>query len=152
MEDKAVETTRARTQSEAGGQNQGSAPVGWRDLRDWLQVVEGEGALKRLTATVDTDEELGAITYLATRQEDAPALLFQNLKGDQTGTRILTNMLGASKERFALALGIDPRLSTAAMIAESRRIMKRRIAPTWVAQDAAPVNEVVLTGEGIDLT
>jgi UbiD family decarboxylase len=153
MEDKAVETTRAGTRNDAaGGKNQGSEPVGWRDLRDWLQLVEGEGALKRLTATVDADEELGAITYMATRQEDAPALLFQNLKNDQTGTRILTNMLGASKERFALALGIDPQLSTAAMIAESRRIMKRRIAPTWVAKDAAPVNEVVLTGEAIDLT
>lgn len=111
MEDKAVETTRAGTQNDAAGdKNQGSEPVSWRDLRDWLQLVEGEGALKRLTATVDADEELGAITYLATRQEDAPALLFQNLKGDQTGTRILTNMLGASKERFALAVGIDPRL------------------------------------------
>jgi UbiD family decarboxylase len=131
---------------------QESGPVAWHDLRDWLALVEDEGALKRLTAAVDTQEELGAITYLATRQDDAPALLFENLNGDQTGTRILTNMLGASKERYALSVGIDPRLSVAAMIEESRRVMKRRIAPTRVAKDAAPVNEVVLTGDAIDLT
>jgi UbiD family decarboxylase len=127
-------------------------PVSWRDLRDWLKLIENDGALKRLTAGVDPDEELAAITYLATRQENAPALLFENLAGDRTGTRILTNMLGASKERFATALGIDPGLSTAAMIAQSRRIMKRRIEPAWVAKDAAPVNEVVLAGESVDLT
>jgi UbiD family decarboxylase len=144
MEEQASEATRFESQE--------LKPVGWRDLRDWLKLIENDGALRRLTAGVDPDEELAAITYLATRQENAPALLFENLDGDQTGTRILTNMLGASKERFASALGIDPRLSTAAMIARSRQIMKRRIAPTWVAKDAAPVNEVVLTGEAVDLT
>src|ERR1700691_6247826 len=57
--------------SQAGERAQTS--VDWRDLRDWLRLVEDGGALKRVAAAVDTDEELGAITYLATRRENAPA-------------------------------------------------------------------------------
>ena len=43
-------------------------PVGWRDLRDWLELVEQAGRLKRIDAPVDPDEELGAITFMAARQ------------------------------------------------------------------------------------
>lgn len=124
----------------------------WSDLREWLELVESYGLLKRISAPVDADEELGAITYLATRQETAPALLFDNLVGDATGSRILSNMLGSSKERYALAVDLDPGLSTIEMIAETRKIMRRSIRPTKIAKERAPVNEVVLTGEEIDLT
>src|SRR5262249_21757751 len=39
-----------------------------------------------------------------------------------------------------------------AMIEASREIMRQRIAPTHVAKNAAPVNEVVLRDNAIDLT
>ena len=61
-------------------------------------------------------------------------------------------MLGSSKERYALAVGLDPTLSTAEMIAATRDIMQRRIKPVPVAKAKAPVNEIVLRGDEIDLT
>jgi UbiD family decarboxylase len=144
MEEQIADLTRTEAQ-------QGD-PVAWRDLRQWLRSIENAGALKRIEAAVDPEEELAAITYLAARQENAPALLFESLTGDRSGSRILTNMLGASRERFAITVGLDPRLSTAEMIAKSRKIMKRRISPTFVAKDTAPINEFVLIGDAIDLT
>src|SRR5437879_1822732 len=78
----------------------------WKDLRGWLNLIEREGNLKRIGAQVDPNEELAAVTFLASRQPDSPALLFENLVGDTTRARILTNMLGASKERYALAVGL----------------------------------------------
>jgi hypothetical protein len=45
----------------------GYAPVAWRDLRDWLALVERAGQLKRIDAAVDPDEELAAITFMAGR-------------------------------------------------------------------------------------
>ena len=48
------------------------------------------------------------------------------MPGDRTGASILTNMLGASKERYALAVGLDPDLSTAEMIEATRSIMADR--------------------------
>lgn len=128
------------------------AGVPWRDLREWLALVEAAGALKRVGACVDPDEELGAITYLAARAQDAPALLFERIEGDTLGARVLTNMLGASTTRYALAVGIDPALSIRDMILATRGIMRRRLAPIEVPQASAPVNEIVLTGDDIDLT
>src|SRR5262252_5036884 len=107
--------------------------VGWHDLRDWLSLIECRGLLQRINCPVDPDEEIAAITFMATRREDAPALLFENPLGDRTGAKVLTNMLGSSKERYALAVGLAPDLSIAELIAQTRRIMRRRIAPVRVS-------------------
>jgi len=125
--------------------------VAWRDLRDWLALVEASGGLRRISATVDPVEELAAITFLAGRTVGAPALLFDRLCGDEFGTRVLSNMLGASKERYAFAVGLDPALSICDMIAATRAIIRRRIAP-YVEKRGAPVNEIILRGEQIDIT
>jgi 4-hydroxy-3-polyprenylbenzoate decarboxylase len=128
------------------------SPVAWRDLREWLALVDKSGMLQRIAEPVDPDEELAAIAYLATRREDAPALKFETIDGDGSGASVLINMLGASKERYALAVGLDPTLSTAEMIAATRAIMQRRIKPVRVPKRSAPVNEVVLRDNEIDLT
>ena len=53
--------------------------TGPRDLRDWMTRIEAIGQLKRITAQVTRDEEMGAITYMAHQTIDAPALLFENI-------------------------------------------------------------------------
>src|SRR6185437_11547659 len=129
-----------------------ASPEKWRDLREWIALIEQNGALKRIREPVDADEELSAITYMATRGENAPALLFETIMDDESGSSVLANMLGSSKERYALAVGINPNLSIAEMIVETRAIMSRRIAPRRVTKANAPVNEIVLHGDDIDLT
>jgi len=126
--------------------------VSWRDLREWIALLERNNELQRITKPVDTDEELGAIIYMATRNQNSAALLFENISGDRSSSSVLANMLGSSKERYALAVGLDPDLSIAEMIAESRTIMNRRIAPVSIPKSKAPVNDVVLSGDAIDLT
>src|SRR5258705_8381547 len=146
MEEQSVERS-----VEPGASNE-ARPVAWRDLREWLALIEVNGLLKRIDQPVDADEELAAIAYLATRREGAPALLFETITGDRTRTRVLANMLGSSTERYALAVGLDPALSTAGMISATRDIMQRRIKPVSVAKEDARVNEVVLRGDEVDLT
>ncbi len=126
--------------------------VRWNDLREWISLVEKAGLLKRIRASVALEEELSAITFMATRSEDAPALLFENLDGADPGMTVLANMLGASTARYAIAMGLDENLSTREMIAATRRIMRRRIPPQIIGKSAAPVNETVLTGADIDVT
>jgi UbiD family decarboxylase len=126
--------------------------VSWRNLREWIALLERNNELQRITKPVDADEELGAVTYMATRDENSAALLFENMTGDISGARILTNMLGPSKERYALAVGLDPDLSMSEMIQKSRVIMNRRIPPVRVTKSKAPVNEIILHGDEVDLT
>ena len=137
---------------DSSGANGVPAGVAWSDLRDWLALVERHGGLHRIGASIDPDEELGAITLMATRERISPALLFERFERNPHGVKVLANMLGASKERYALAMGLDPALSIRDLVSATRQITKRRIAPVWVAPEAAPVNEVVLRGADIDLT
>lgn len=125
---------------------------GPRDLREWLELVEADGGLHRISAPVSAREELAATTYMVARDENSPALMFENVEGDASGTRVLSNMLGASRRRFALAVGLEPGLSTREMILAMRERGKHRLAPAEIAPEAAPVNEIVLTGDDIDLT
>jgi UbiD family decarboxylase len=124
----------------------------WRDLRGWIAQIEQHGELARIAASVDPDEEIGAVTLLASRQDKSPALIFESLQDDTTGSRILINMLGASRERYALAVGLDPSASTPEMIQATRSLMTGPLQPVTIAKERAPVNEVVLTGSDIDLT
>src|SRR6266851_1543297 len=124
----------------------------WKDLREWLALVEGHGSLLRITGEVDPKEELSAITFMATRNRVSPALLFDKFPNNPLDARVLSNMLGASKQRYALAVGLDPDLSILEMVAATRQITKQRIPPIWIPREDAPVNEVVLRGSEIDLT
>ena len=36
--------------------------VSWRDLREWIALIERNGELQRIGKPVDADEELAAIT------------------------------------------------------------------------------------------
>ena len=139
-------------QSAAVASAESIKPVGWRDLRDWLRLIEAAGEVKRIDAPVDPDEELAAITFMAGRTKATPALLFNNLVGHGSDARVLSNMLGASKERYALAVGLDPKLSTSDMIFATRDLMKRRLQPIHIPKRDAPVNEIVLQGSDIDVT
>src|SRR5436305_8540936 len=82
MEEQAIERADVAVGSKV------ARPVAWRDLREWLALIEANGLLKRIDQPVDADEELAAITYLATRRESAPALLFETITGDRTTTRV----------------------------------------------------------------
>ncbi len=144
MEEFATAAARQRAAPQAGRR-------GARDLREWLQRIEAAGELMRIDAQVDLDQELAAIAYMAAQREDAPALLFSRFTGQAEG-RVLINMLGSSRRRYALALGLDANLSLHELIEETRKIAAQRVPPVRVAPDKAPVNEIVLRGEEIDLT
>ena len=53
------------------------------DLRSWLGTLEAADQLRRVTASVDWDEEIGAITR-ANLSLGGPALLFENIAGTRT--------------------------------------------------------------------
>jgi UbiD family decarboxylase len=108
---------------------QREAALSWHDLRGWIAQIEQHGELARIAAEVDPHEELGAVTFLASRQDGSPALMFEKLQGDTTNSRILINMLGASRERYALAVGLDPSATTLATIQATRSIMNEPIPP-----------------------
>ena len=140
--------------SAGSAQSDMAAPsaVSWRDLREWIDLVESHHGLARVRAEVDPVEELSAITLMAAQTPEAPALLFENLRDNPLGARVLSNMLGSSARRYALTVGLNPDLSLPEMISASRALLGRTLPPRWVDRATAPVNEVVLRGSDIDMT
>ena len=79
--------------------------VPYDDLRGYLQLLEERGMLKRITAEVDPDAELGAICY-RDLVKDGPGLLFENIKG-YPDMPLAANVM-YREDQLAAALNGDP--------------------------------------------
>jgi UbiD family decarboxylase len=125
-----------------------------QDLRDWLARVQAIGELVTVTAPVERDEEMSAISYLVAKQVPSPAVLFESARGfgaSPLGARLLWNILGPSFRRVALTLEEPVDTPVGDLIVRAKDKLKRRIPPREVAREEAPVYEHTLLGEAIDL-
>jgi UbiD family decarboxylase len=66
------------------------------DMREWIARLDKEGELRRITAEVSWDRELGAIARRVLEKK-GPALLFERIKGYETGrcTKVFVSGLGS---------------------------------------------------------
>jgi UbiD family decarboxylase len=133
----------------AGINTQQFEGVGPSDLREYLDLVERAGELKRITAEVDPIEEMSAIVYLAAREVGAPAYLFERVKGYDTP--VLWNIWGSSVNRLAAAMGVPMGLSHRELVLAVRNRLGRKIAPVMSAAKNPPIFANTLTGDDIDV-
>src|ERR1700749_956322 len=119
------------------------------DLRSWLATLEAAGELRHITAPVDWDEEIGAITR-ANLALGGPALLFENIIGHENTwcTKFLTSALG-SRRQVQLMLGLPEGTSDSAIVRHLREAFKKPIAPRIV--ESGPVKQNILEGDDINL-
>ncbi len=132
------------------------------DLREWMRLLEDEGELVRVAAEVDPDLEVTEIVD-RTVKAGGPALLFENPKGARHP--LLINQFGTER-RMCLAFGVE-RLDELAERVEDvlelqppqglmdkvRGLQKlKSIAGSGPRSvRSGPVQEVVLTGDDVDL-
>jgi UbiD family decarboxylase len=128
--------------------------VYYRDLREWLALVESFGELAQVEGA-DWNLEIGAISEVNYRHKPYPALLFDHIKDYPPGFRVLTGATGSSRR-----LGACLRLSTDLTDAELVEALRGRPLywetnaprfPPRVVPDG-PVNENVFEGKEVDLT
>jgi len=129
----------------------GGAAPGPRDLREWLAGVAAIGQLMRITAEVSRNEEMGAITYLLHQTINAPALLFERIKGCPPGFGALWNPLGSSVDRFALAIGEPTGLAVMELIRRCKARFNVQLPPVYVDASEAPVNAHHMFGDEVDV-
>ena len=126
------------------------AGISYRDLREWIQVMEGWGGLTYLEGA-DWNLEIGAITDIVRRESrKKPALLFDRIKGYPPGYRVLSNSL-ESLPQVAFTLNLPMDLKNLELVRAVREKLRHLplIPPQKV--DSGPVMENVC-GEGeIDL-
>jgi len=120
-----------------------------KNMRAFIDKLEQEGELKRITAEVDWDLEIGAITRKV-YSSNGPALLFENIKDhkDTISTRLFTGGV-ATKDRIAMMMDLPREIPHKDLSEEVRRRWKKPIPPVMV--NSGPVKGNILTGDSIDL-
>jgi len=121
----------------------------YRDLRDYIALVDGIGALRRIDGA-NPRFEIGGITEVAAGLPEQPALLFDGIKGYPRGFRVFSNAT-TSPQRAALALGLDPALRPLEALRawKERRTGLAMVPP--VAVGDAPFMANTQTGKDVDL-
>src|SRR3990170_2107520 len=122
----------------------------YADLRGWLKKADSLGELKVIKGA-DWDGEIGAImTVMGDRVDNAPALLFDDIKGYPSGYRVLTSSMD-SHRRIAMTLGMSLDYDRLGFVAALRHKLKdlKRIPPRVVK--TGPVMENVITGKDINV-
>jgi 4-hydroxy-3-polyprenylbenzoate decarboxylase len=124
--------------------------MSFMDLRQWMKVLDKEGELRRITAEVDWDRELGAIARRVLEKK-GPALVFESIKGYRIGRcrKLFTGGLGA-RSRLALALGFPREVSNRELVEYVMKKNREAIPPVLVK--TGPVKEVVVQGSAVDQT
>ncbi len=137
----------------------------FKDLREFIQLLEERGQLKRIQHPVDCNLEITEICDRTLRAK-GPALLFENVIGHETP--LLGNLFG-TPERVALGMGqenIDSLRDVGELLAflkepeppKSLRdawskmpIFKRVLAMSPKQISKPPCQQVVISGDDVDL-
>jgi 4-hydroxy-3-polyprenylbenzoate decarboxylase len=138
----------------------------YRDLREFIEQLEAQGELKRITASVDPKLEMTEIADRVLRAE-GPALLFENPKG--ASTPVLANLFGTPR-RVALGMGqesVEALREVGRLLAylkepeppkgfrdafEKWPVLKNVLNMSPKVRRNAPCQEVVLEGDQVDLS
>ena len=137
----------------------------YRDLRDFLKLLETKGDLKRLSAQVDPVLEMTEICDRTLRRE-GPALLFENPKGFKVP--VLANLFG-TPQRVAYGMGAES-VEALRDIGQLLAFLKEPKPPKSLREaweslpkfkqilnlnpkllKSAPCQEIVLEGNNVDL-
>src|SRR6187397_187746 len=113
------------------------------DLREWIELLEREGELVRVSAEVDPYLEVTEIVERTVRA-GGPALLFEKLKG--ASHPLLINQFGTER-RMCLALGVHSLDDKVRGLKKLKSIADSR--PKTVR--TAAHHDVVLTGDDVNL-
>ncbi|QMV17074.1 non-oxidative hydroxyarylic acid decarboxylases subunit C [Vibrio spartinae] len=119
------------------------------DLRSYLNALEEQGQLLRITEQVKAEPDIGAAANAAGRIGDgAPALWFDNIEGF-TDARVAMNTVG-SWPNHAISIGLPPNTPVKKQIDEFiRRWDNFPVAPVY--RDNPPWAENTVDGEAINL-
>lgn len=119
--------------------------MAYNDLREFLEELKKRNDLMVIDRKVSTKHEIAAFSRKSS-DLGGPALLFTNVEGYDMP--VLASLYG-SRERVQLALNLGN--DTKSTIKEYVAHENKFIEPEMVEDKDAPVHEVVITGDDIDL-
>ncbi len=116
-----------------------------QSLRTHIANLEQQGEMVRVTAPVDPDANMSAVSW-KTNAETAKGCLFTNLTGHPDWRAV--SQIIADRRKWAVALGV----SEAEVVPTLAERIAQPVPTVDVARETAPCKEVVLLGDQVDLT
>jgi UbiD family decarboxylase len=95
--------------------------VAYRDLREWLAIVEGLGELRHVDGA-SWQQDIGLATELLQHSDPAPAVLFDHVPGHAAGFRVLSNFFGGRRQNTIF--GFPPELGKVELSDRLSRALK----------------------------
>src|SRR5579884_1803327 len=121
----------------------------YKGMREWLERVDAIGELRRV-AGATWQEDIGRIGEMLTHTDGAPAVICDEIPGYPKGFRVLLNSNG-ERERLAITLGLDPRISTEGLMDWFENRMDS-MAPIPIRDvERGPIFENVDEGDAVDV-
>ncbi len=124
----------------------------YTDLREWLEIVDSVGELKKIDGA-DWNLEMGTLAEILSRETKSgsvPAVLFDNVPGYPKGFRTLFAQ-NASFKRMALNLGLDMNLSSLDLVRAFRQKLVSHEPIKHKVVTKGPILENVDSGDKVDL-
>ncbi|MBI1998166.1 MAG: UbiD family decarboxylase [Deltaproteobacteria bacterium] len=125
----------------------------FRDLRDFIDLLEETGNLYRIGDRIDKNSELMPLVrwqYQGLPDGQRKAFLFENVtdpQGRDYDCRVAVGALGASREIYKMALGVAEDNHAGAVAERWNHALSRPIPPRIVK--SGPVKEVILKGRAV---
>jgi 4-hydroxy-3-polyprenylbenzoate decarboxylase len=125
----------------------------FRDLRDFISLLEETGNLHRITARIDKNSELMPLVrwqYQGLPDSQRKAFLFENVtdpQGKNYDCRVAVGVLGASREIYKMALGLGQNSGPGDVAERWNQALSHPIAARVV--NTGPVKEIILKGREV---
>jgi 4-hydroxy-3-polyprenylbenzoate decarboxylase len=125
--------------------------MAFKDLREWMSLLDKEGELRRVKAEVNWDREMGAIVRRVC-SEKGPALLFENIRGyrDTVCTKFFANDMG-TVGRGALAINLPKSASLREIVTTMKDRLRKPLTAVRNGEGKAPVHQNLVQGTDVDL-
>ena len=122
----------------------------YSDLREWLAEAEKLGEVNHVNGA-SKEVDIGTAAEVVMREENAKAVLFDEIQGHKKGFRVLVNFFGGQRKNMTLGFpgALSKRDLSEAYYAA--RLADIEMLPP-VDVETGPVLENVLTGDDVDLT
>ena len=123
--------------------------MGYKDLRNFIDILEQAGELRRILVEVDWRYEVsGWIRKTDDMRPRGPALLFEKLRGYSSEYRLVSWLIGSYK-RFAMALGLPSSTSPLEIVNVFQGRIKNPLSPLIINDGQCQEN--IDLGDDIDL-
>lgn len=124
------------------------APV-YEDLREWLEEADKLGEL-RVVKGASWQEDIGLAAEAVIKEDDGPAVLFDDVPGCPPGFRVLMNVFAGKRRNMTLGFPAELTKVELSDACYDTFIKDRKTIPPRVVPDG-PIFENTMTGDDIDL-